>query len=53
MARYVPDDWYYPDYPAVPTVWDDDPNPVIGTLLDHRGDVLSYVRADPPRRMGY
>jgi hypothetical protein len=21
----------------VPTVWDDDPNPVIGEILDHRG----------------
>jgi hypothetical protein len=30
---------------AVPTVWDDDPNPVIGTLLDHRGDVLTQVGA--------
>jgi hypothetical protein len=37
----------------VPTVWDDDPNPVIGEILDHRGEVLLLVRMEPERQMGY
>ena len=41
------------EHPGVPTVWDDDPNPIIGTLLDHRGELLTVVRAEPERRMGY
>ncbi len=38
-------------HPMVPTVWDHDSNPVIGTLLDHRGEVLLVVRMEPDRRM--
>ncbi len=46
------DDWRF-ERPEVPTVWDDDPNPVIGEILDHRGEVLVLVRMEPERRMGY
>jgi hypothetical protein len=48
----VEDDWGL-EYPETPTVWDDDPNPVIGEILDHRGEVLVLVRMEPDRRMGY
>ena len=43
------------EHPEVPTVWDDDPNPVIGTILDHRGEVICVVRVEPEpeRRTGY
>jgi hypothetical protein len=39
--------------PKVPSVWDDDPNPVIGEMFDHRGEVLLLARMEPDRRMGY
>jgi len=39
--------------PPDPRVWDDDPNPVIGTILDHQGGVLSVVPMEPDRRMSY
>ncbi len=46
------DDWCF-EHPDVPTVRDDDPNPIIGEILDHRGEVLCLVRMEPERRMGY
>jgi len=46
------DDWCF-EHPEVPTVWDDDPNPIIGEILDHRGEILCIVRMGPERHMGY
>ncbi len=48
----VEDDWGL-EYPETPTVWDDDSNPIIGEILDHRGEVLLFVGMEPERRMGY
>jgi hypothetical protein len=36
-----------------PTVWDDDPNPVIGVILGPDGEPLLEVRAQPQRRIGF
>ncbi len=54
MSAYctVEDDWGL-EYPETPTVWDDDSNPIIGEILDHRGEVLLFVGMEPERRMGY
>ncbi len=46
------DDWGF-EHPEVPTVWDDDPNPIIGEILDHRSEVLLFVRMEPERHMGF
>jgi len=46
------DDWCF-EHPEVPTVWDDEPNPIIGAILDHQGDIILLVRAEPERRMGF
>ena len=46
------DDWRF-ERPEVPTVWDDDSNPIIGEIRDHRSKLLTVVRAEPERRMGH
>ncbi len=46
------DDWGF-EHPETPTVWDDDPNPIIGEILDRRGEFRCQVRMEPERRMGY
>lgn len=50
------DEWSFEpitDIPGVPTVYDDDPNPVIGVILDHAGDVLHEVHARPVVPFGF
>jgi hypothetical protein len=41
------------EHPEVPTVWDDDSNPIIGEIRDHRSELLTVVGTEPERRMGH
>lgn len=49
------DDEYAPitDVPGVPTVYDDDPNPIIGVIHGPDGDVLAEVHARPVVPFGF
>lgn len=42
-----------PPEPATPTVYDEEPNPVIGILLGPHGQPVLEVRAQPHRPMGF
>ena len=52
MKHLEPTDWLY-DQPIIPTVWDDEPNPVIGVILGPDGERLKTVRSYPLKKMGY
>jgi hypothetical protein len=45
-------DWDPPNVDT-PTVWDDDPNPVIGVIVGPDGEPLVHVRQRTPRPMGF
>jgi hypothetical protein len=36
----------------VPTVWDDDPNPIIGEIFDQRGEAKRGKRYENYRKLG-